>query len=397
LLLLFFSRAFLCPLRPIQSCTPKVLHAIGAGTDGGGLWSPVVFDAHGNLYGSTSGGGTHGYGTVFKLTPMPNGKWSESILHNFPVSSSDGQVSIGGVALDSEGNIYGTTEGGIGQAIHGMVYKLTLGPQWWSETVLHRFGPNDVAGAPLGQLTRDESGNLYGTGGDVAFEVSPGPDGWKETILHVFTGKNGDGNGPAAGMRLDAAGNLYSTTEHGGSSARCDAGCGTAYELQRQADGTWKRIILHSFNAYNDGGFPGFADKLAIDKAGNPYGTASGGLSGNGVIFHLYGAANGQWKENVLFNIPTAADGVEPSSGVIMDGAGNLYGTTIAGGDASCDCGVVFKLAPGSNGTWNYTVLHRFTGDEPDANLTLDAKGNIYGTTATGGVGGAGVVFEITQ
>lgn len=82
-----------------------------------------------------------------------------------------------------------------------------------------------------------------------------------------------------------------------------------------------------------------------------------------------------------------------------MDSAGNLYGTTIAGGDASCDCGVVFKLSPGANDTWTYTVLHRFTGDdgaEPDANLTLDGKGNIYGTTATGGAGGAGVVFEIT-
>jgi uncharacterized repeat protein (TIGR03803 family) len=150
---------------PMGAQTYKVIHAFGVGTDGGGLWSPVVLDAKGNLYGATSGGGNHGDGTVFKLTQMPGGEWSESILHNFPVSSTDGQVSIGGVVLDGAGNIYGTTEGGTGQAIHGMVYKLTPGPQWWSETILHRFGPSDVAGGPLGQLAIDGSGNLYGTGG----------------------------------------------------------------------------------------------------------------------------------------------------------------------------------------------------------------------------------------
>jgi uncharacterized repeat protein (TIGR03803 family) len=110
--------------------------------------------------------------------------------------------------------------------------------------------------------------------------------------------------------------------------------------------------------------------------------------------------ANGIWTETVLHTIWQAVNGDEPSSGVVMDSAGNLYGTTIAGGDASCDCGVVFKLARGANDTWTYAVLHRFTGydgAEPDANLTLDAKGNLYGTTATGGAGGAGVVFEITQ
>jgi uncharacterized repeat protein (TIGR03803 family) len=200
-------------------------------------------------------------------------------------------------------------------------------------------------------------------------------------------------------MRLDAAGNLLGTTEHGGTSTRCDAGCGTVYEIQHMPDGTWKESIVHSFNAFNDGGIPGFADKLAVDAAGNLYGTANGGTGGHGVIFRMTRGANGVWKETVLHSIYQAVNGDGPSSGVVMDSAGNLYGTTIGGGNASCDCGVVYKLSPNTNGTWTYTVLHHFTGSdgaEPDANLTLDANGNIYGTTATGGAGGAGVVFEIT-
>jgi uncharacterized repeat protein (TIGR03803 family) len=211
---------------------------------------------------------------------------------------------------------------------------------------------------------------------------------------------NGDGNGPAAGMRLDAAGNLYGTTEQGGSSKNCGGGCGTAYEIQHLPDGTWKESVLHSFGSSTiDGAFPGFADKLTVDTAGNVYGTAGGGTGGHGVIFRMTRGANGVWKETVLHSIYQAVNGDGPSSGVVMDSAGNLYGTTIAGGSASCDCGVVFKLSPGANGVWTYTVLHRFTGSdgaEPDANLTLDSAGNIYGTTATGGAGGAGVVFEIT-
>ncbi len=224
--------------------------------------------------------------------------------------------------------------------------------------------------------------------------------GWKMGILHEFgTGANGDAAGPSGGMTFDSVGNLYGTTEAGGTSTRCGGGCGTVYEIQHLPDGTWKESIVHSFNAYNDGAFPGFADKLAIDAIGNLYGTAGGGTGGHGVIFRMSRDANGVWKETVLHSIQQFVNGDGPSSGVVMDSAGNLYGTTIAGGTASCGCGVVYKLSPIANGTWTYTVLHRFTGfdgAQPDANLTLDANGNIFGTTASGGAGGAGVVFEIT-
>jgi uncharacterized repeat protein (TIGR03803 family) len=113
---------------------------------------------------------------------------------------------------------------------------------------------------------------------------------------------------------------------------------------------------------------------------------------------HAARGANGHWKETILYSFKNGPSGNAPSAGVVVDGAGNLYGTTGYGGDAQCSCGVVYKLSPGKNGTWKYTVLHRFTGadgGEPEANLILDKKGNLYGTTPFGGPG-FGVVFEVT-
>ena len=244
----------------------------------------------------------------------------------------------------------------------------------------------------------DNAGNLYGTGGS-AYELSPGPKGWKLIILHEFKGKHGDGSDPYAGLILDPAGNLYGTTAGGGSS-RCGGGCGTAYQLTPSSGGKWKETILHRFNASNDGAFPGLG-ALVLDGAGNLYGTTSvGGATGYGTVFRLAPSGNGHWTETILYDIPGGASGAEPGAGVVMDRAGKLFGTTTAGGDPNCGCGVIFELAPSStNGKWTYTVLHRFTGydgAQPDANLILDDKGNLYGTTATGGAGGYGVAFEIT-
>src|SRR5450631_556736 len=255
--------------------TYKVLHAFGAGTDGGGLWSPVVFDGQGSLYGTTSGGGVNGGGTVFALTPDGDGSWTETILHSFSSSQSTSQGTgpFGGPTFDRHGNLFGTTLGGGGSGTSGLVYELIRGANGWKFMVVHRFGSTDPAGSPQGALAVDGSGNLYGTGGGAAYQLAPNFSGWKEIPLHLFTGTNGDGYGPVAGMRLDKAGNLYGTTQHGGSSTRCGGGCGTAYEIQHLPDGSWKKITLHSFNSYNDGGFPGFADKPAVDKAGFPYAT----------------------------------------------------------------------------------------------------------------------------
>ncbi len=380
----------------------KVLHAFGTGTDGGGLWSSVVFDKNGNLYGTTSGGGAYGYGTVFELMPEPGGEWAETILRSFKNNDSDGSEPTGGLVFGTLNTLYGTTAGG-GASGYGTVFELTPGAGEWTETVLFSFPvpqvSHKVGCCPQSGLIIGPRGSLYGTT-SAAYELTHGSNGWKMAILHVFgTGANGDGSGPSAEMTRDIAGNLYGTTEGGGTSTRCDAGCGTVYEIAHMPDGAWKESVLHSFSARNDGSFPGFGDKLAIDSSGNLYGTALGGVGGHGVIFRMNRDSNGVWKETILHSIYQAVNGDGPSSGVVMDKAGNLYGTTIAGGTASCGCGVVYKLSPGPNDTWTYTVLHRFTGfdgAEPDANLTLDDKGNIYGTTATGGAGGAGVVFEVT-
>jgi len=155
---------------------------------------------------------------------------------------------------------------------------------------------------------------------------------------------------------------------------------------------------MHSFSGGSDGQYPWNAG-LVLDAKGNAYGTTLQGGS-SGTVFELSPAGDGQWRETVLYNFPNAEEnGGGPAAGLAFDKAGNLYGTTSAGGDPICSCGVVFKLTPGSNGKWKYSVLHRFTGQDgrgPEASMILDDNGNIYGTTTEGGPGGYGVVFEIT-
>ena len=248
----------------------------------------------------------------------------------------------------------------------------------------------------------DKAGNLYGTapyGGSynagTIFELTPGSGGWKETVLYAFCQGTScaDGRSPFAGLILDLAGNLYGTTYTGGA---YKVG-GTVYQL-KPTSGGWEEQVLHSFdNNGTDGMTPGWGS-LIMDAKGSLYGTTAGGGCCGGVVFRLTPGSDGRWKETILYHFQGGANGFEAAAGVVMDKAGNLYGTTIAGG-SGCDCGVVYKLAPGAKGKWTYKVLHTFMGydgAQPDANLILDDNGNLYGTTATGGVYGAGVVFELT-
>src|SRR5208337_3980851 len=362
----------------------KVLHAFGEGTDGGGLWSSVTLDKKGNLYGATSGGGKHGYGIVFKLTPHTDGRWAETVLHSFKNGDPDGSEPNGGLIQDALGNWYGTTNRD-GAYHGGTVFELTPGLRGWTVGVLYAFGEQGGDGyAPTAGLVMDGSGNLYGTAPDpwsTAFELTPGPDGWDETIMHHFGVKKGDGAGPYAGLILDAAGNLYGTTRGGGSYT-----VGSVYELYHTSDG-WREAVLHSFNNNGEDGYtPGWG-ALLMDSLGRLYGTTEvGGVPGYGTVFKLTKLADGRWKETILYNFKNGPTGWGPGAGVVMDKSGNLYGTTIYGG--SVGCGVVYKLAPDPKGKWIYTVLHTFMGydgAQPDANLILDDKGNLYGTTATGG------------
>ena len=327
-----------------------------------------------------------------------SGSWSEKVLHEFPSWPNDGQGPTSGLIVDATGRLYGTTGGGGGDYKYGTVFQLVRGADGWKETVIHRFSFDSRGCCPYAGVVMDKKGNLFGTA-DTAFELSHGTDGWKENALHDFTGKDGDGSGPFAGLTLDHSGNPYGITEQGGGGG-CGGGCGISFELHRKADGKWAETITHTFGIQNgDGESPGVG-ALAIDASGSLYGTtAGGGSTGYGTVFRVTPGSNGHWKETILYSFEGGTNGVEPAAGVVMDPAGNLYGTTIAGGDNDCGCGLVYKLAPRPDGKWKYTVLHAFLGydgAQPDANLILDGKGNLYGTTATGGTYGGGVAFELT-
>jgi len=380
----------------------KVLHAFGKGKDGGGVFGGLVADKKGNLYGTTSGGGFYNLGTVFELSPKPDGRWTESVIHNF--DGSEGALPQGGLVLDPAGNLYGAAASGGPNGV-GTVYKMTHESGGWTLSVLDDHG----SGA---ELILDKAGNLYGPigpgkyGNGAITEIVRGSRAWTATVLYSFCPKAPcvDGDAPYAGLTWDAAGNLYGTTEFGGKGS---PDYGTAFDLKPKPDGTWQHILLHSFPSFPGDGEVVYAG-LVLDGAGNLYGaTNSGGghLCGQtstcGTVFKLSRNSNGRWKETILYRFPNPSEGNSPGASLVFDQAGNLYGTGAGGGINACanGCGVVFKLTPGSNGTWKYSVLHRFTGSDgadPAAALILDQKGNLYGTTTLGGPGGYGVVFEIT-
>jgi uncharacterized repeat protein (TIGR03803 family) len=404
-----FALALTLTLAPSAWSAPryKVLYAFLNKNRGWGPYAGVVFDGQGNLYGTAIAGGAYDAGVVYELTPNSHGKWSETVLYSFCPGGwpcSDGTNPNGGVILDQSGNLYGATwEGGTGVPALGTIFELSRGSGGWTHTVLYNFcslsGCED-GGDPKSSLVMDSAGSLYGTAGDVV-ELSPGSDGWTEKVLYKFCSKSGcsDGYDPYAGVILDATGNLYGTTEGGGNSA-CTGGCGTVYQIRHMPDGGWKENVLHRFYAfYGDGVFPEVG-ALAFDGSGSLYGTTGGGGStGYGTVFKLARGANGHWKETILYDFKNHSNGNGPSGGVVVDKAGNVYGTTMYGGNAQCDCGVVYKLSPHAGGKWKYTVLHAFTGYDgaaPEANLILDSKGNLYGTTPIGAAPGVGVVFEIT-
>jgi len=386
----------------------EVLHAFGNAGDGAGVWDSVTLDGQGNVYGTTSGGGGtgcngQGCGTVFELMPERDGKWSERLLYAFE-GKPDASGAFGGVIFDGNGSLYGTTKYG-GTFDYGTVFKLAPSPGGWTESVLHSFDGRDGF-EPWAGVAVDPIGNLYGTSpdGELVYELSYTSDQWTEMVLHHFTLRH-DGGDPFAGVILDQAGNLYGTTYGGGA---YDAG--TVYELLPTLTGGWKERLLYSFCPAGfpcaDGAVPGLG-VLAMDPSGNLYGTTRaggancgcGGCSSCGVIYELTRGPHGHWTESALYNFKAGSTGFGPGAGVIRDKAGNLYGTTISGGSTQCGCGVVFKLSPQKSGKWKYIVLHTFVGSDgaqPDANLILDKRGNLYGTAATGGASGAGVVFEIT-
>jgi uncharacterized repeat protein (TIGR03803 family) len=410
----------------------RVLRSFTGIPDGQSPVSSLIFDAAGNLYGTTESGGTYvqgcfspGCGTVFQLTLGSDGKWKEKVLHVF--TGPDGIEPGAGLVFDTAGNLYGTTmfAGAYAKACGGLpgcgtVFQLTPRADGkWKEEVLHSFNGKDGE-VPEATLIFDAAGNLYGTtpfgganGVGTVFELTPGTNGkWKEKVLHNFGNSiSTDGENPYEKVVFDQEGNLYGTTTYGGNfDGDCAfESCGTVFRLVPEANGKWKEEILLNFSPYEDykdGIWP--ISDLVIDGAGNLYGTTSaGGVTGGGVVFQLAQGADGKWKEKVLHTFTyKGPDGDEPFAGLVFDAAGNLYGTTAFGGvyGQACDyfihgCGTVFKLTPASDGKWNEKVVHSFDGKDgelPSADLIFDAAGNLYGTTSEGGVMGIGTVFQLT-
>jgi uncharacterized repeat protein (TIGR03803 family) len=394
----------------LAQSTYKTLHRF-YGADGQSPTAGLIFDAAGSLYGTTASGGTYDGGTVFKLTPNSDGKWSESVLYNFCSlgNCDDGRVADTGLIFDQVGNLYGMTSVG-GSANGGTVFKLTSKLDGsWSESVLYNFPGGGVE--PGNRLIFDKAGSLYGTTGfggvhnsGTVFKLTPDSDGkWSESVLYSFCSITNcdDGRLPYAGLILDQAGNLYGTTVEGGR----DGEAGTVFRLTPKRDGTWTESVLYRFCSRSNcsDGFGPYAD-LIFDQAGNLYGTTwEGGLNGAGTVFKLTPNGHVGWTGSVLHNFcsrTNCSDGSTTFASLTFDGAGNLYGATYYGGNPpAAGYGVVFKLTPSSNGGWKETVLHSFfdhPGAHPLAGLIFDLAGNLYGTTSGDQRTTYGSVFEIT-
>jgi uncharacterized repeat protein (TIGR03803 family) len=370
---------------------------------------------------------------------------SEIPLYSF--HGDDGAYPYGAVVADAWGNLYGTTPSG-GNSDGGVVFELSPPKQMggrWTETILYRFSVPATRG-PFGSLIFDRNGHLFGTtlaGGasndGSVFELSPPmkPGGnWIERDIYSFLGGN-DGALPYAGLAIDGAGALYGTTIEGGGS-ECDQfgfqGCGTVFRLTPPSarTGRWVEKVLHRF--HGDDGREPYAG-LIIDGLGNLYGTTIDGgpdlrrvlprhfegrpfvpvaTGDDGTVFELSPPSHlgAHWTETVLHSFGQPGDGSNPYGGLIFDKAGNLYGTTVFGGLASCffegeTCGTVFRLTHSEGVTWNESVIYDFPpgarqGAAPYASLTFGRGGSLFGTTQLGGifddqhVYGTGTVFELT-
>jgi len=381
----------------------SVIYNFTGGNDGGDPAAQLVFDSAGNMYGTTVVGGLFGCGTVFELS-FSGSQWNETVLYSFDCFGT-GKNPYGGVTLDASGNLYGTTvAGGSGGECSGdgcgVVYELTKSGAIWNESILYNFTGGDDGFGPGGAVVFDKSGNLYGTTPDggayqegVVYQLSPGQQQWKQTVIHPFTGGDDGAVGSLGPLLVDAWGSLYGVTELGGAYQ-----AGVAFKLSPSGN-TWNFTTLYAFQGLPDAGFP--YGGLIADSHGRLYGTTYfGGSSGLGAVFEISAGPTVRilWKESVLYSFLGDTDASFPTSTLVFDAAGNLYGTSTTGGNPSCDCGTIFKLAPHSGG-WDESVLHSFGGSgdgaSPSYGLTPDGKGNYFGVTPVGGLYGQGVVFQI--
>jgi len=321
---------------------------------------------------------------------------SETVLYSFGTQSGDGIYPYSGLISDKSGNFYGTTYDGGANASYGAVFELSPSGNSWKETVLYSFGASPDGYYPYTGLVMDKSGNLYGAtyyggtyGYGTAYELKHSGGKWTESILHSFSNSGGDGAYPLSSLVFDAKGNLYGTTYTGGK------GYGTVYQLKPSKSGKWTETVVYSFLAGSDGYYPEY-DSLLVGKNGYFYGTTlyGGGSYNAGTVYELF-EARGVWVEKVIHSFTGGRAGIYPYGGVVADSAGNLYGTTYEGG--ASDYGIVYRL---NKTKWTESVLYSLKGgtsdgEYPYTGVTLDSKGDIFGTTYQGGTHSVGVVFEV--
>jgi hypothetical protein len=389
-ILAVLSALLLVAVCPAQAQTETVLYNFVSGNAGGTPDSSLTYH-NGSFYGTAYRGG-NGNGVVFELSPNGSGGWNEKVIYNFcsAPNCADGSAPFyNSVIFDKAGNLYGTvTYGGVGvcYAGCGVVYELSPVGAGWKETVLYSFTGGADGGNPISGLIMDEAGNFYGTTVGGVFELSPdGKGGWAAHVIYVVANYN-------AGLTMDKAGNIFG------------AGLSTVFELSPNGNGGWNPTVLHTF----PGKYGNICSTPILDNVGNIYGTVtqfqSKGVS-HSEVYKLSlvtkGIKKGTWTVRALQTWAHLG-----MSGIVFDVAGNIYGSV--GGDGyggEFGYGFVFELvAPVvSGGAYTEKVLWNFNqtdGAVPASSLILDSAGNLYGTADGGSsancTGGCGVVFEVT-
>lgn len=337
--------------------------------DGANPYAGLVIGSGGVVYGTT-----YSAGTVFSVTPpaTPGNPWTEAALLRF--TGYNGQLPRGSLVLSQNGSLFGTTTTGGAQFL-GAVFEVTppASPGGaWTEAVVYSFTccNNGDGQSPLAGVVIGPGGTLYGTTGyggtgfGTVFELTPpaaAGGAWTETVLYSFTGQNGDGANPYAGLVIGSGGVLYGTTYNGGAN---NSGAAFALTPPVTPGSPWSESVLYTFTGQNGDGASPYAS-LAVGPTGALYGTTQyGGAAGGGTVFQLTPpvAPGNPWTESVLYSFqgPAGGEGAYPTAGVLISKSGTLYGTTYAGGTSGW--GTAFKLTPPTQpvASWSEAVLTNF-------------------------------------
>ena len=390
--------ALLLTARPVQAQSEIVLYhfcSLQNCPDGVQPAAHLTPDGKGNFYGTAGSGGAPDAGTVFELSPNGDGGWNETVIYTFcsAPNCADGAYPIyAPLVFDSAGNLYGTTFFGGTNGTNnddGVVFELSpVGGGTWTESVLYSFQGGTDGANPWSGVIMDPSGNLYGTTGNgganaagTVFELTQSGGAWTEQVIYD------EFQGGQAGLAMDAAGNLFGATFE------------AVYELSPNGSGGWTPTVIHSLAGAPKDGEDEWSGPV-LDQAGNLYGTTLyGGASNQGAVYKLSPGKKGKWTEKLLYSFKNnGKDGLVPYAGVVLDAAGNIYGTTTGGGKTGD--GTVFELvAPVGAGSYKEKILWNFNvtdGYSPEASLILDSAGHLFGTTIFGGFDtNAGIAFEV--